>query len=106
MAGTCGAQSRAFLKPFEPRWSEADLSRQVFHDRMRRGLREARRGHRIRLLHLSRNGRAGEQLVGGLTLSNIRRRAAQCATLGYWMGEHYAGQGMMTERWASSSPSF
>jgi ribosomal-protein-alanine N-acetyltransferase len=38
-----------------------------------------------------------EVLVGGLTLSNIRRRAAQHANLGYWMGKEHAGQGLMTE---------
>ena len=37
------------------------------------------------------------QLVGGVTLSNIRRRAAQQANLGYWMGKDFAGKGMMSE---------
>ncbi|MEX0859623.1 MAG: GNAT family protein, partial [Cucumibacter sp.] len=32
----------------------------------------------------------------GVTLSNIRRRAAQSANLGYWMSVKYAGRGLMT----------
>lgn len=89
------AQSRTFLKPFEPRWSEADLSRQIFHSRIRRSLREAAEGTEFGFL-IFRENQGRQQLVGGLTLSNIRRRAAQCASMGYWMGEPFAGQGIMT----------
>jgi thioredoxin reductase (NADPH) len=35
--------------------------------------------------------RAGGQLVGGLTLSNVRRQPAQAASLGYWVGEPMPG---------------
>ena len=31
-------------------------------------------------------------LLGGLTLSNVRRGVTMAATLGYWMGEPYAGK--------------
>jgi ribosomal-protein-alanine N-acetyltransferase len=31
-----------------------------------------------------------------LTLANVRRGCAQAASLGYWMGEAYARQGLMT----------
>ena len=37
------------------------------------------------------------QVVGGVTLSNLRRQPAQAATLGYWVGDVYARQGYMTE---------
>lgn len=88
--------SRDFLKPFEPRWSEADLTRRVFMARLVRSRREAALGTDFNfLIFLPESG--GERLVGGLTLSNIRRRAAQHANLGYWMGRDYAGQGLMTE---------
>jgi ribosomal-protein-alanine N-acetyltransferase len=36
--------SREFLKPFEPRWTEADLGRSVFNARLKRGREEARTG--------------------------------------------------------------
>jgi ribosomal-protein-alanine N-acetyltransferase len=88
--------SRDFLKPYEPRWTDADLNRQAFGARLVRGRGEARRGTDFSFLVFEKAA-AGEELVGGLTISNIRRRAAQFATLGYWMGEQYAGRGLMTE---------
>jgi ribosomal-protein-alanine N-acetyltransferase len=39
-----------------------------------------------------------------LTLSNIRRRAAQFVNLGYWMGQQYAGRGLMTEAVGTAIP--
>lgn len=93
---TLRRDSREFLKPFEPRWSEADLSHRVFSTRIRRGREEARAGTDYSFfIFLREEGR--ETLVGGVTLSNVRRRAAQFATLGYWMGQSYAGKGLMTE---------
>jgi ribosomal-protein-alanine N-acetyltransferase len=89
-------ESRDFLKPFEPRWSEADLTRRVFMARLRRGRQEAAAGTDYNFLIFLVEGRR-ESLVGGLTLSNIRRRAAQHVNLGYWMGRSHAGRGLMTE---------
>ena len=90
------SESHGFLKPFEPRWSDADLSRTAFAERTVRARREALAGTDFSFLLFATSGRA-EQLVGGLTLSNIRRRAAQYANLGYWMGQRFAGQGYMSE---------
>jgi [ribosomal protein S5]-alanine N-acetyltransferase len=88
--------SRDFLKPYEPRWSEADLSHRVYSARLKRGREEVRAGTDYGFfVFLREDGR--EILVGGLTLSNVRRRAAQFVNLGYWMGRDYAGRGLMTE---------
>jgi ribosomal-protein-alanine N-acetyltransferase len=89
-------ESRAFLKPFEPRWSEADLSRQVYRTRLKRSRIEAAEGTDFTFFIFVEEARR-QRLVGGLTLSNIRRRAAQHVNLGYWMGEKYAGQGLMSD---------
>lgn len=88
-------ESREFLRPFEPRWSEADLTERTFAARLRRGQREATLGTDFNFFIFS-TAAGGERLVGGLTLSNIHRRAAQCVTLGYWMGVNDAGQGVMS----------
>ncbi len=88
--------SRDFLKPFEPRWTEADLARSVFTTRVKRARQEAEMGSDYSFLIFSTAGDA-ETLVGGITLSNIRRRAAQFVNLGYWMGREFAGQGVMSE---------
>jgi ribosomal-protein-alanine N-acetyltransferase len=41
--------------------------------------------------------RDDEALLGGITLTNLRRGVAQCASLGYWIGARHARQGYMTE---------
>ena len=88
--------SRDFLRPFEPRWTEADLSRRVVAARVKRSREEAEEGTDFSFFIFQPEGR-GETLVGGVTLSSIRRRAAQFVNLGYWMGQQFAGQGLMTE---------
>lgn len=88
--------SQDFLRPFEPRWTELDLGRRVFAMRVRRAREEAVEGTDYTLFIFAEEG-GREHLVGGITLSNIRRRAAQFVSLGYWMGERFAGQGMMSE---------
>lgn len=88
--------SREFLKPFEPRWTEADLARHVFATRVRRARQEAEEGTDYSFFIFVTEGRH-QVLVGGVTLSNIRRRAAQFVSLGYWMGQDYAGKGLMSE---------
>jgi len=93
---TLRSESREFLKPFEPRWTEADLGQRVYAARLRRGREEARAGTDYTFFVFISEG-GTEQLAGGLTLSNVRRRAAQFVTLGYWMGREYAGRGLMTE---------
>jgi ribosomal-protein-alanine N-acetyltransferase len=93
---TLRKESRAFLKPFEPRWTEADLGHRVYQSRLKRGREEAKAGTDYTFFIFLRAG-ALETLVGGITLSNIRRRAAQFGNLGYWMGHDFAGKGYMTE---------
>lgn len=95
--------SRDFLRPFEPRWTEADLGRRVFAQRVRRAREEAEEGTDYSFFIFLTTGR-DEALVGGITLSNVRRRAAQFVNLGYWMGQPFAGQGLMTEAVASTLP--
>jgi ribosomal-protein-alanine N-acetyltransferase len=89
-------KSRDFLKPFEPRWTEADLNRRAFAGRLQRGKDEALHGTDF-AFHIFEKTAGGELFAGGLTVSNVRRRAAQHANLGYWMGEPFAGRGLMTE---------
>jgi [ribosomal protein S5]-alanine N-acetyltransferase len=96
-------KSRDFLKPYEPRWSESDLSRRVFLSRLKRAREEAHQGTDYSFLVFLRTPDR-ELLVGGITLSNIRRRAAQYVTLGYWMGQEFVGQGLMTEAVEAAIP--
>jgi ribosomal-protein-alanine N-acetyltransferase len=95
--------SRDFLRPFEPRWTEADLSRRVYGMRVRRAREEAEAGTDYSFFVFRQQGDK-QLLVGGVTLSNVRRRAAQFVSLGYWMGQPFAGQGIMTEAVAICLP--
>lgn len=95
--------SRDFLRPFEPRWTDADLGRRVFATRVRRAREEAEEGTDYSFF-IFLNGGPRDTLVGGITLSNIRRRAAQFVNLGYWMGQPYAGQGLMTDALRATLP--
>jgi ribosomal-protein-alanine N-acetyltransferase len=87
-------QSRAFLEPWEPLWPADDLTRAAFRHRLALISEERRRGEAYTFFLFRRNDNA---LMGGLTLGNIRYGVAQTATLGYWMGEAFAGQGYMRQ---------
>jgi len=85
--------SRSFLAPWEPIWPPDDLTKVAFRRRIRRYQREIRSGMGYPFLIFSPDG---ETLFGGLTLAHIQRGVTQSAVLGYWMGEPYAGKGLMT----------
>ena len=87
------AASRTFLTPWEPTWPADDLTRGAFRRRVKRHGEEIERDESYALL-LFRE--ADERLLGGLTLGQVRRGVAQTATIGYWMGEAYAGRGFMS----------
>jgi len=87
------AESRAFLTPWEPTWPSDDLTRAAFRRRVRRYLTEIRDDHAYPFFIFRQPEGI---LVGGITLSNVTRGMTQTATLGYWMGQRYAGHGLMT----------
>ena len=87
------AASRDFLTPWEPTWPADDLTRAAFRRRIRR-YAEDQRSDLAYPFFIFR--KSDSVLVSGLTLANIRRGCAQAASLGYWMGAAYAGQGYMT----------
>ena len=93
--------SRAFLAPWEPTWPEDALTRDHFRRRLRHYMREWRAGEGYTFFVFLREGR---RLVGGVSLGNVRRGVAQAASVGYWMGQRYAGQGIMTEALAAMLP--
>jgi ribosomal-protein-alanine N-acetyltransferase len=85
--------SRAFLTPWEPTWAHDETSRSSFRYKLRRYAEDAR-DDRAYALFLFRD--EDDALLGGCTLSTIRRGVAQMASLGYWTGAMYAGKGYMT----------
>jgi len=85
--------SRDFLKPWEPLWPIDDLSKPAFRRRLRRYQREINEATGYPFLVFRTEDVA---LVGGLTLSHVVRGVTQSCSLGYWMGQPFAGRGLMT----------
>jgi ribosomal-protein-alanine N-acetyltransferase len=87
------ARSREHLTPWEPVWQRDELSRSAFRRRVRHYNREAREDLGYAFL-IFKDGT--DELVGGLSLSNVRRGVTQAAVLGYWLGLPFVRQGYMT----------
>lgn len=83
-------ESAPFLQPWEPAWPEDDLTRSAFRRRLSAYARDLELGQGFPFLVFREED---NRLVGGLTISNIRRGIAQTATLGYWIGHPYARRG-------------
>ena len=87
-------ESKAFLSPWEPIWAPDHLSRASFTNRVYWSQRAVKNGNAVPLFVFHKE--AG-QLVGAITLDNIRRGPSQMGTIGYWVGQQYARQGFMSE---------
>ena len=87
-------ESRHHLVPWEPVWTTDTLTRKSFKERLRRYSADARidTGYAFFLFT-----QEDHQLVGSITLSNIRRGVAQMGTVGYWTGLPFVRQGYMQE---------
>jgi ribosomal-protein-alanine N-acetyltransferase len=93
--------SREFLEPWEPTWDDSEYVRAAFRLRVRRyeTLAHDDMAHAYFIF-----SKADDSLLGALTLSNLRRGVAHSGTLGYWIGEPYAGRGLMTDALISFAP--
>jgi ribosomal-protein-alanine N-acetyltransferase len=85
-------RSRTFLTPWEPIWPADDLTRAAYRRRIRAHAEEIESDEAYPFLIF----RDDETLVGGLTIGQVRRGVSQTGTLGYWMGEPFAGRGYMS----------
>ena len=92
------AESRDFLAPWEPTWAYDALTRGAFRRRLKMYKAEMRQGVTYSFLIFRR---VDDVLLGGITLSNLRRGVAQSATLGYWIGLPHGNQGYMTDSLAA-----
>ncbi|QFU07428.1 Ribosomal-protein-serine acetyltransferase [Rhodobacteraceae bacterium THAF1] len=86
--------STAFLQPWEPTWATDHLSRKSFTNRVYWAQRSVKAETALPLFLFRRDQ---NELVGAITLDNIRRGPAQSGTLGYWIGERHARRGYMKE---------
>ena len=85
--------SRDFLVPWEPTWPHDALTRSAFRRRLKRYEQDARdeTGYAFYVFR-----KTDDALLGGVTLSQLRRGVTQSCSLGYWIGEPFARKGYMT----------
>ncbi|MGM4920463.1 GNAT family N-acetyltransferase [Tardiphaga sp. 813_E8_N1_3] len=86
-------ESRGYLTPWEPIWPSDDLTRSGFRRRLRRYADDAAADRAYPFLVFRESDGT---LLGGVTLANVRRGIVQAGTIGYWVGQPYTGQGVMT----------
>lgn len=86
--------SAEFLVKWEPVWSNDHLTRRAFTNRVYWAQRSEAQGQALPMLLIRRED---QQLLGALTLDNIRRGPSQTGTLGYWIGAPFARHGYMRE---------
>lgn len=91
---TVRQRSAEFLTPWEPTWSADHLTKAAFRSRVYWAHRAIRLDRAYPFLLLCPKT---EDVIGGVTLDNVRRGVAQTATLGYWIDEHCSGRGLMHE---------
>ncbi|PPR79253.1 MAG: putative ribosomal N-acetyltransferase YdaF [Alphaproteobacteria bacterium MarineAlpha2_Bin1] len=93
-------ESRNFLEPWEPKWSKNSLTKSDYRRRITRYEQDIRYERNIPFyIFLTER----DILVGGVSLSNIRRGITQSCSLGYWIGEKFANRGYMTKAVAVSA---
>jgi ribosomal-protein-alanine N-acetyltransferase len=80
--------------PWEPTWAKDELTRLAYRRRLKQVLKDQRDETGFTFFIFRTTDRV---LLGGLTLSNVRRGVTQACTLGYWMGAPHSGRGFMTE---------
>jgi ribosomal-protein-alanine N-acetyltransferase len=88
------AASRGFLEPWEPRWAPDELDRVAWRQRLSRYVEDYAAGTAVPFFIFENDKGA---LIGGVTLGNIRYGVAQTGQIGYWIGERYAGRGLMLD---------
>jgi len=84
------AGSRQFLQPWEPTWPVDDLTRAAWRRRLAAYSQDLERGVAFPFLVFRQSD---EAMVGGITVSNVRRGVAQMAQIGYWVGEPFSRRG-------------
>ena len=82
--------SRAHTEPWEPAWTQDELSKGAFRRRIERydADRQAGTGYPFFVLRARDN-----VLLGACNLNNVRRGVLQSADIGYWIGSPYVRQG-------------
>jgi len=76
-------QSHAHLTRWEPDWTPEEVTYAAYRERVKSYSRSVKRGVAVPYFIFDRDNDA---LIGGVTIINILRGAAQSASIGYWIG--------------------
>ncbi len=87
-------RNHAFLKPWSPTRAMANIDREGYLNRLAT-YQEDWKDDRAYAFFIFRDDT--DELIGGLSLNNVVRGAAQSVTAGYWLDESHTRQGFMTE---------
>lgn len=88
------AASRSYIEPWEPLWPHDALSKRDWTRRLGAWNKAWKAGSAYVFLIRKLDD---ETLIGGLSLTNVRPWPALSASLGYWQGGIFEGQGYMRE---------
>jgi ribosomal-protein-alanine N-acetyltransferase len=86
--------SRDFLQPWEPAWPADELTFLAWRRRLAAYQRELDLGIGFAFFVYRKED---EALIGGVTLSNVRRGVAMMGSVGYWAGQPYTRRGYTLE---------
>ena len=86
--------NRDFLQPWEPKWAIDETSLNSFHQRIMQAKRNLRRNQGTSYLLVLPDTK---ELIGGVSLFNIRSGSAKSGSIGYWLAKQYNGKGYMSD---------
>lgn len=84
------AASRRHTEPWEPSWTEDELTRTAYRGRLRRYDLDWKEGRGAPFFVIRKRDNL---LIGACNLNNIKRGVMQSADIGYWIGAPYVRQG-------------
>jgi len=87
-------KSEIFLSPWEPQTDSHFYSLAAFKARVKWSKKNFKER---KVIHVLAFRREDGILLGAITLDNLKRGAAQSCSIGYWIGEPFAGNGYMSE---------
>lgn len=87
-------KNESFLRAWEPRRQDDPHSERQFLERVKWSQKSFQSKRAIAVLIELKDDR---ELIGAITLDNVRYGPAQAASIGYWLGFEYTKQGYMRE---------
>ena len=85
--------SKTFLELWEPKRGNEFFKRNAFNRRVRWAKKSSKAGQAYQFFIFDKF----QNLLGSITIENIRKGPSNAGTLGYWLGKEHTGKGFMRE---------